>query len=199
MAFINITYREFPLSIVYWGPGLAGKSTALRRIHQLLAPAARTELRRTAGGNGSLLTFDMLLPDLRVKGLPIRLSLTTLPGMVDDTPLQVQMLKGIDGVLFVADSAETRMEENSDSLEALGECLYLAGGRRDEAPLVFQYNKRDLPDAAPTDELDLLLNPHHRPHFGSVASQGEGLLAPLKECLRRSIATRLAEALGGGG
>lgn len=176
MASLNTAARELVLKIVYYGPGLCGKTTSLQALHDEAPPERRGKLVSLATPVDRTLYFDFLplrLPPLR--GLAVRLQLFTVPGQVYFNATRRLVLSGADGVVFVADSQSDRMDANLESLENLRENLAEHGRDLATLPHAFSYNKRDLPDLVPIEQLDRLLNQHRAPAFPTVATEGEGV------------------------
>src|SRR5512138_3576264 len=169
MTFINYASREINCKIVYYGPGLCGKTTNLQFVYQKTAPDAKGKMISLATETERTLFFDFLPLALgESRGFKTRFHLYTVPGQVFyDASLKL-ILKGVDGVVFVADSQEERMEANIESLDNLVFNLQEQGYDLDKIPYVVQYNKRDLPNAAPLDELKQLLNPTRVVEFPAV-------------------------------
>jgi len=170
MSFINYSSREINCKIVYYGPGLCGKTTNLQYIY------ANTN-QQAKGKMISLATET-------------ERTLYTVPGQVFYDASRKLILKGVDGVVFVADSQVERTEANVESVENLRTNLAEQGYDLDKIPYVIQYNKRDLPNAAPLDELKDLLNPRGVPDFEAVAPKGDGVYDTLKS-IARLILTEL--------
>src|SRR5882762_5210781 len=160
MTFINYASREINCKIVYYGPGLCGKTTNLQHIFDATAPQARGKLISLATETDRTLFFDFMPLELgTVRGFKTRFHLYTVPGQVFYDASRKLILKGVDGVVFVADSQIERMEANVESVENLRLNLAEQGYSMEQTPCVIQYNKRDLPNAAPLDEMRALLNP----------------------------------------
>ena len=178
---VNLFTREISLKLVYYGPGLGGKTSSLQFIHRALKPDSRGQLVSLATGIDRTLYFDFLplkLPKLR--GYSIRVQLYTVPGQVHYNSTRKLVLAGADGVVFVADSQRAREEANVESFENLRENLVEQGQKIGEVPLAFQYNKRDAPDVLTVAELDARLNAARAPVFETVATDGRGLFETLK-------------------
>ncbi len=176
MASLNTAARELVLKIVYYGPGLGGKTTSLQALHDAAPAERRGKLVSLATPVDRTLYFDFLplrLPPLR--GLAVRLQLFTVPGQVYFNATRRLVLSGADGVVFVADSQSERIDANLESLENLRENLAEHGRDLNTLPHVFAYNKRDLPELISIEELNRQLNPHDAPSFGTVATSGEGV------------------------
>src|SRR4051794_17063409 len=170
MSFINYMAREINCKIVYYGPGLCGKTTNLQHIYDETAPDAKGKMISLATETERTLFFDFLPLALgEIRGFKTRFHLYTVPGQVFYDASRKLILKGVDGVIFVADSQEERMDANYESLDNLRINLKEQGYDLDKIPFVVQYNKRDLPNAAPVDELKQLLNPTNVPEYLAVA------------------------------
>ena len=160
MSVINYASREINCKIVYYGPGLGGKTTNLEHVYARVAPDTRGKLISLATENERTLFFDFLPVDLgTIRGFKTRFHLYTVPGQVYYNASRKLILKGVDGVVFVADSQVERQEANVEAMQNLYDNMAEYGYDITRMPFVIQYNKRDLPNAAPIDELDLLLNP----------------------------------------
>jgi signal recognition particle receptor subunit beta len=182
MASVNALARELVFKIVYYGPGLGGKTTTLERLHAATKPEHRGKLVSLATPVDRTLYFDFLpmrLPPLR--GMNIRLQLFTVPGQVYFNATRKLVLTGADGVVFVSDSQVARADANLESLENLRENLREQGRDIAQVPLVFQHNKRDLPDLLPVAELDSILNPYGAPSIPTCARSGEGIYEALEK------------------
>ena len=180
MALINVAAREIHCKIVYYGPGMGGKTTNLQYIHSQ-APGKHGDLLSIATEAERTLFFDFLPLDLgKVRGFQTRLHLYTVPGQVIYDRTRVALLNGADGVVFVADSEPSRLEEDAASLRELGRNLHKQGKDVQSFPLVLQYNKRDLQSAVPVHVLDSHLNTSGWPRFEATAKEGSGVLDTLK-------------------
>ena len=181
MSFINYSSREINCKIVYYGPGLCGKTTNLQYIYNKTNPSAKGKMISLATETERTLFFDFLPLSLgEIRGFKTRFHLYTVPGQVFYDASRKLILKGVDGVVFVADSQVERMEANIESLENLRANLKEHGYDLDNIPYVIQYNKRDLPNAAPVEELKKLLNPGAILDFSASATTGEGVFDTLK-------------------
>jgi signal recognition particle receptor subunit beta len=182
---VNPLAREISAKIVYYGPGLSGKTTTLQRIHAGVRPEARGQLVSLSTEGDRTLFFDFLpLRVEQVRGLTLRLQLYTVPGQVFYDATRKLVLNGADGVVFVADSQPTAMDSNEESMANLEQNLAELGIELRQFPFVIQYNKRDLPAALPVPELSARLNRHGAPEVETVASRGENVLAGLKGVTR---------------
>lgn len=183
MVQINFALREVNCKIVFYGPGMSGKTTNLEIVHKKAPEANKGELTSIATEGDRTLFFDFMPLDLgTIAGMRTRFQLYTVPGQVYYNSTRKLVLQGVDGLVFVADSSASKLEENLESLENLKNNLAEYGKDIREIPLVIQYNKRDLPDAMTVEELNEKLNPWNCPHFEAVAITGEGVFPTLK-CL----------------
>jgi len=181
MSFINYASREINCKIVYYGPGLCGKTTNLQFVYQKTAPDARGKMISLATETERTLFFDFLPLALgEIRGFKTRFHLYTVPGQVFYDASRKLILKGVDGVVFVADSQEERTDANIESLDNLRFNLTEQGYDLDKLPYVIQYNKRDLPNAIPIEELRRELNTTNVPDFEACATTGEGVFETLK-------------------
>ncbi|MBW1883046.1 MAG: gliding-motility protein MglA [Deltaproteobacteria bacterium] len=181
MSFINYSSREINCKIVYYGPGLCGKTTNLQHIYQKTNPDVKGKMISLATETERTLFFDFLPLALgEIRGFQTRFHLYTVPGQVFYDASRKLILKGVDGVVFVADSQIERMEANLESLDNLKVNLQEQGYYLDKIPYVVQYNKRDLPNAAALAELQKLCNPLGVPEFEARATSGEGVFETLK-------------------
>jgi len=185
VSFINYSSREINCKIVYYGPGLCGKTTNLQYIYQRTNPEAKGKMISLATETERTLFFDFLPLSLgEIRGFRTRFHLYTVPGQVFYDASRKLILKGVDGVAFVADSQIERTEANIESVDNLRTNLAEQGYNMDKIPYVVQYNKRDLPNAAPLDQLKQLLNPTNVPDFEAVATKGVGVFETLKAVAR---------------
>ena len=185
MSFVNYASREINCKIVYYGPGLCGKTTNLQYIFQKTNPDIRGKMISLATETERTLFFDFLPLALgTIRGFKVRFHLYTVPGQVFYDASRKLILKGVDGAIFVADSQVERMDANDESLENLRINLQEQGYDLDALPYVIQYNKRDLPNVAPVEEMRALLNPKGVPDFEACATTGEGVFDTLKATAR---------------
>jgi signal recognition particle receptor subunit beta len=181
MSFINYASREINCKIVYYGPGLCGKTTNLHFIYSKTAPEAKGKMISLATETERTLFFDFLPLALgEIKGFKTRFHLYTVPGQVFYDASRKLILKGVDGVVFVADSQEERMDANIESLDNLEYNLREQGYDLKKLPFVVQYNKRDLPNLVSIDEMRRELNLSGVPDFEACATTGEGVFETLK-------------------
>jgi len=160
MSMINYASREINCKLVYYGPGLGGKTTNLEHVYGKVNPNARGKLISLATETERTLFFDFLPVDLgTVRGFKTRFHLYTVPGQVYYNASRKLILKGVDGVVFVADSQLERMEANIESMQNLYDNMAEYGYDLTKIPFVVQYNKRDLPNASPLKDLQAALNP----------------------------------------
>jgi signal recognition particle receptor subunit beta len=185
MSFINYSSREINCKIVYYGPGLCGKTTNLQHIYSKTNPDVKGKMISLATETERTLFFDFLPLALgQIRGFKTRFHLYTVPGQVFYDASRKLILKGVDGVVFVADSQIERMEANVESLENLRINLLEQGYELGKLPYVIQYNKRDLPNAAPMAEMSPLLNAAGAPEFEACATTGKGVFETLKAVAR---------------
>jgi signal recognition particle receptor subunit beta len=190
MVFVNYTAMQMTAKIVYYGPGLCGKTTNLRWIHNKTAPRSRGEMVSLETEADRTLFFDLLPLDVGViGGMKVRLQLYTVPGQVFYNATRRLVLKGTDGVVFVADSQVPAAEPNEESLSNLRQNLEELGVDPRSVPVVFQYNKRDLRNILPVDKLQQSLNPGGAPAFEAAAIHGVGVFETLKEISKLSLDT----------
>lgn len=190
MAITHPVSGELGCKVVYYGPAASGKTTNIRYVYGRLDPTARGTLIAPTDGPDRTLFFDFLPVNMgAVRGVPTRFHLYTVPGQVPQHESRRLVLKGVDGIVFVADSHPQRMASNMESLKDLERNLEQEGLSLVEVPLVFQYNKRDLEGATPLDDLHSQLNPHDREAFEAVAIRGEGVLESLTAISRLVIAS----------
>lgn len=188
MSFINYSAKEINCKIVYYGPGLCGKTTNLQYIYNRTNPNARGKMISLATETERTLFFDFLPLALgEIRGFKTRFHLYTTPGQVFYDASRKLILKGIDGVVFVVDSQIDRMEANLESLENLEDNLIEQGYNLATLPFVLQYNKRDLANLLSVDELKEMFNPGGVPEFEAQASTGEGVFDTLKGIARKVL------------
>jgi hypothetical protein len=181
MSFINYSSREINCKIVYYGPGLCGKTTNLQYIYKKTNNEAKGKMISLATETERTLFFDFLPLSLgQIRGFKTRFHLYTVPGQVFYDASRKLILKGVDGVVFVADSQIERFEANIESLENLRINLAEQGYDLDRIPFIIQYNKRDLPNICSVEELRETLNPRNVPDFEAVATDGTGVFDTLK-------------------
>jgi mutual gliding-motility protein MglA len=194
MSFINYLSREINCKIVYYGPGLCGKTANLQYIYSKTNPQARGKMISLATETERTLFFDFLPLALgEIRGFKTRFHLYTVPGQVFYDASRKLILKGVDGVIFVADSQIARIEANLESLDNLRGNLIEQGYSLDDLPYVVQYNKRDMPAIAPIDELRDMLNTSRVPDFEAVAVSGTGVFDTLK-AVAKLVLTELKRA-----
>jgi signal recognition particle receptor subunit beta len=181
MVFFNYSTMQMTAKVVYYGPGLCGKTTNLQYIYSHTAGESRGEMVSLETESDRTLFFDLLPIDVgTIGGFNTRIQLYTVPGQVFYNTTRKLVLKGVDGVVFVADSQRPMIKANADSLRNLEENLAEMGLSIDTMPIVLQYNKRDLPDVAPVEELNRALNPRNWPTFEASAYTGLGVFDTLK-------------------
>ena len=181
MSLVNHSTKEITAKIVYYGPGRCGKTTNLQYVFSRLPEERRGKIVSLATEKDRTLFFDFLPLDVGpISGFQTRFQLYTVPGQVYYNATRRLVLQGADGVVFVADSQKSLMDENRESLDNLRENLSTWGLTLEELPLVFQFNKRDLPDIALPSEIARLLDVGSRPAFEGIAVQGRGVLDTLR-------------------
>ena len=176
MVLFNYATKEITAKIVYYGPGLCGKTTNLQFIYESLPTNHKSKMLSLSTKTDRTLFFDFLPLDLgKIRGMRTKLQLYTVPGQVYYNSTRQLVLKGADGVVFVADSQESALDANLESIQNLEDNLKRQGTRIREMPLVIQYNKRDLPNALHVEKINRELNKFSAPHFESVATTGVGV------------------------
>ncbi len=195
MSFINHSTKEINCKVVYYGPGLSGKTTNLQFIYKKVNPESKGKMISLATETERTLFFDFLPLELgEVKGFKTRFHLYTVPGQVFYDASRKLILKGVDGIVFVADSQVERIEANLESLENLKLNLKEQGYDLETLPHVIQYNKRDLPNITETKELRELLNTYHCKDFEAKAIEGVGVFETLKE-IAKAVLTGLRQEM----
>ncbi len=197
MVVVNYSGKEINAKIVYYGPGLCGKTTNLEKIYDSVPAANKGKMISMKTKTDRTLFFDFLPLELgEIGGFRTRMMLYTVPGQVFYNATRKLVLKGVDAVVFVADSERGKMRENQGSLENLRENLTSYGIDIDQMPLVFQYNKRDLPDVYSKEELDRALERGSRPMVEAVAAKGDGVFETLR-LISKLLLTRLHQKMRG--
>ncbi len=188
LTFINYVAREINCKIVYYGPGLGGKTTNLQCIYEMTSPENKGKMISLATETERTLFFDFLPIDLgQIRGFRTRFHLYTVPGQVFYDASRKLILKGVDGVVFVADSQEERLDANLESLSNLEENLKEQGFDLARIPYVLQLNKRDLPNVVPAGQLQKVLLVKGEPVFEAVAVKGIGVPESLKAVARQIL------------
>ncbi|MBL8856890.1 MAG: GTPase [Planctomycetes bacterium] len=191
MVQINFAQRQVNAKIVYYGPGMSGKTTNLEIVHQRAPAPNRGDLTSISTDGDRTLFFDFMPLDLgTVAGMRTCFQIYTVPGQVYYNSTRKLVLQGVDGVVFVADSSASMIEENLESMRNLEQNLAEYGKSLAQIPLIIQYNKRDLPDAMSLDDLNAALNPHNAPFFEAIANTGQGVFPTLK-----ALAARVLESI----
>jgi signal recognition particle receptor subunit beta len=181
MVQINFALKEVNCKIVFYGPGMSGKTTNLEVVHQKAPEENKGDLTSISTDGDRTLFFDFMPLDLgKIAGMQTKFQLYTVPGQVYYNSTRKLVLQGVDGVIFVAESDPDKMAENVESYENLIENLIEYGKDLQDLPHVIQYNKRDLPNALPVEEIDRQLNRFGVPTFEAVAKTGEGVFPTLK-------------------
>lgn len=194
MSFVNNNAKEIHCKIVYYGPSLGGKTTNIQWVYGQTHPEYKSQMMKLSTDVERTLFFDFLPLNLgEIRGFKTRFHLYTVPGQVIYDASRKLILKGLDGIIFVADSQEERMEENIQSLRNLEKNLEQQGYDIRQVPLVIQYNKRDLPNALSLAEMRRALNKYQVPDFEAKAQEGEGVMDSLK-----SVSKSIIHVLKGG-
>ncbi|HAS17856.1 MAG: gliding-motility protein MglA [Nitrospirae bacterium RIFCSPLOW2_12_42_9] len=188
MSFIHYSSREINCKIVYYGPGLCGKTTNIRYIYNNTNPESKGKLVSIATETEHTLFFDFLPIFLgTLNGFKLKFHLYTVPGQIFYEASRKLILKGVDGIVFVADSQVERMDANMESMDNLRRNLTDQDIDINYTPLALQYNKRDLPNIMPIPEMNGLLNTREVSQYESIASKGEGVFETLKDVTRQVI------------
>lgn len=199
MSIINHAEKVINFKIVYYGPGVAGKTANLQYIHRSLPQANKGNMVSLATGDDRTIFFDFLpVSALTVRGFETRFQLYTVPGQVHYNMTRRLVLRGVDAIVFVADSQWERVRDNVESFRNLEENLREYGLGLDDLPYVLQYNKRDLPNVAPVEYLEFLLNRRARrvPFFEAVAVEGKGVFDTLNTISRMALAQEFGDGKG---
>lgn len=182
MSFVNYHTKEINCKIVYYGPGLGGKTTNIQYIYQKTNAGNKGQMITLNTENERTLFFDFLPLDLgEIRGFKTRFHLYTVPGQVFYEASRKLILRGVDGIVFVADSQVERMEANLESLQGLERNLLEQGYDLSKIPVVMQWNKRDLPNIVPVEDLQYQLNKKKYPAFEAIATNGPGVFETLKQ------------------
>ncbi|MBK23782.1 MAG: gliding-motility protein MglA [Halobacteriovorax sp.] len=181
MSFVNYQTKEVNCKIVFYGPGMGGKTTNIQYVYKKTAGDSRGDMISLSTENERTLFFDFLPLDLgEIRGFKTRFHLYTVPGQVFYEASRKLILRGVDGIVFVADSQVERMEANLESLQGMEKNLKEQGYDIEQLPIVMQWNKRDLPNVVSIEELESKLNKRNLPSFESVATDGVGVFETLK-------------------
>ncbi len=187
MPIIDSENKEINFKIVYYGPALSGKTTSIQQLNHLVDTKKKSKVKKSTEAERTLF-FDFLpLTSSEIKGFKPHFHIYTVPGQELYEHSRRLLLKGVDGIIFVADSQIDKIQENLKSFEELTNLLKNLGYGPHDIPLVIQYNKRDLPNAASLAELQKILNTHHVPDFEASAIKGEGVLNAFQACLRQVL------------
>ncbi len=188
MVQINFAQKEIQCKIVYYGPGMSGKTTNLELVHGKVPEDNRGELTSIATTGERTLYFDYMPLDLgQIAGIQTKFQLYTVPGQIYYKSTRRLVLQGVDGIVFVADSQASKLKENQESFEDLEENLKEMGKTLADVPIIVQYNKRDLPDAMSIEELEEKVNPHGFPYIEAIATSGEGVFPTLKQLSQKVL------------
>ena len=196
MSFVDYNTKEINCKIVYYGPGLGGKTTNLQYIYKKTSGDSKGEMVSLDTENERTIFFDFLPLDLgQIRGFKTRFHLYTVPGQVFYESSRKLILRGVDGIVFVADSQLERMEANIESLKSLELNLREQGYDLNKIPIVFQWNKRDLPNIASSEDMNETLNSLEKPSFDSIAFKGDGVFETLK-AISKLVLLNLKGGLG---
>jgi len=188
MASINYALKEISCKIVYYGPGMCGKTTNLQHIHQHTQPDKRGNMVSLATPGERTLFFDFLpLEAAQIHGFRTKFQLYTVPGQVMYNSTRKLVLRGVDGIIFVCDSQWEKMRENLESFRNLQDNLATYGSSLETTPYVVQYNKRDLPNTAPIQYLQYVINPRQVAALEAIAIQGDGVFESLSAICTRVL------------
>lgn len=195
--FIHWALREIHLKIVYYGPGLSGKTANLEYIYSRIDPALKSDLVTLKTREDRTIFFDFLQLEVgNIDGKKPKFNLYTVPGQVHYDLTRRIVMNGVDGIVFVADSQQEMMDANLDTLLDLEKHLIMSGKTLEKFPWVLQYNKRDLPTAEPFEEMEKKLNFFNVPSFEAVAVRGQGVFNTLKEVIK-GVVSRVQSHLEG--
>lgn len=190
MSVINSSKKEINFKIVYYGPALSGKSTSLTQLNQALEAKKKSKVKSKTDQTERTLFFDFLpLTSTDIRGFKTHFQVYTVPGQPLYDNSRKLLLKGVDGIIFVADSQIDRLEENIKSMKELAGYLRSMGYNTNDVPIVIQYNKRDLPTSVSIDELRRVVNTLHVPDFETSAIKGSGVLEAFQTCIKSVLAS----------
>lgn len=193
MASINYALKEISCKVVYYGPGMCGKTTNLQYIHQHTVEDKRGNMVSLATPGERTLFFDFLpLEASQIHGFRTKFQLYTVPGQVMYNSTRKLVLRAVDGVIFVCDSQWEKIRENVESFRNLVENLASYGYSLETTPYVVQYNKRDLENIAPVEYLQYVINPRQVPHFESIAIRGDGVFESLN-CICTLVLAQMSQ------
>lgn len=189
MPVINPSKKEINFKIVYFGPALSGKTTTLQQLHNQIKSKKKSKVAKIPKTEKTHFFDFLALSSDGIKGYKTRFQIYTVPGQPLYENSRRLILKGVDGVIFVADSQLDRLQDNIDCMEELKGHLKKMGSSLHEVPMIIQYNKRDLNTACPLEEIRKVINTVHVPDYESIAIKGNGILYPFQECLRQVVLT----------
>jgi len=188
VVYVNYSTRQINIKIVYYGPGLSGKTTNLEYIYKKTQNSYRGELVSLNTDGERTLFFDLLPMEIgKIRDLVTKVQLYTVPGQVHYNKTRKLVLKGVDGLVFVADSQASLIDANKESFNNMVENLKSYDRSIKNIPLVFQYNKQDLSNLMPVEDLNRILNPNNYPYFASIAIQGKGVLETLRTITKKTL------------
>ncbi|MBN2135933.1 MAG: GTPase domain-containing protein [Acidobacteria bacterium] len=188
MPSINFANKEINCKIVYYGPALSGKTTNLLHVHKALNPQKKSRILSLATQGDRTIFFDFLpVEGKRIKDFLVRFNLYTVPGQVFYNATRKLVLRGVDGIVFVADSQISRQRENEDSMSNLRDNLSKYKKYIEDTPIVIQYNKRDMKNIEEIENMNFMLNKEGKPWFESIATEGKGVIPTLKKIAKLTI------------
>lgn len=197
--FIHWALREIHLKIVYYGPGLSGKTANLEYVYSHIDPGLKGDLVTLKTRENRTIFFDFLQLEIgNIDGKKPKFNLYTVPGQVHYDLTRRIVLNGVDGLVYVADSQREMMDANLDTLLDLEKHLIAGGKSLEDMPWVLQYNKRDLPSAEPLDEMERKLNFLSVPSFEAVATEGKGVFSTLKQVIKQVVSHVQSQLEGAG-
>ncbi len=189
MPVIDSTKKEINFKIVYYGPGRSGKTTSVHFLQNAIGSKKKTAVKKVASSEKTIFFDFLAVSSDSIAGYKTRFQVYTVPGQVLYDDARRVLLKGVDGIVFVADAQLEKMQDNLQSLDELKGHLAELGYTPQEIPLVIQYNKTDLPTSTNLEELRKIINEFHVPDFETIATTGEGILDSFKACVRQVLMT----------
>lgn len=187
MAVVDSAKKEINFKIIYYGPARSGKTTSIQQLQIQVASKKKTKVKEKSKTEKTIFFDFLALTSEQIGKYKTRFQVYTVPGQILYEDSRKILLKGVDGIIFVADSQLEKLQDNLQSFEELRGHLQEMGLSPSETPIVLQYNKRDLPNAPPLEELRRAINVYHIPDYESVATSGEGVLEPFQDCLRQVV------------
>lgn len=189
MSLLDPKKKEINFKIVFYGPALSGKTTTLHQIHNRLKSKKKSKIAKIPKTEKTHFFDFLALSSNGIKGFKTKFQIYTVPGQPLYENSRRLLLKGVDGIVFVADTQIERLHENVECLEELRGHLKKLGHSMNDIPIILQYNKRDLSEDCPLEDLRKIINIVHVPDFESIATKGKGVMGPFEECLRQVVLT----------